>query len=90
MTRLIRVMETNASVIVQALQSEGHQAEVVVDKKLMPAPDVWCYRSYPGSDWHQEQQDLAEMVKDQVPLRISCSGKQANKVISRLKVDNAI
>ena len=89
MTRLIRVMESNADAIIQALQSEGHQAEVV-DKKMMPAPDVWCYRSYPGENWVEEQKELDEMVKDQVPLQISCSGKQAHKVISRLKADKVI
>jgi hypothetical protein len=82
-------MQTNADAIIRALQAEGHQAEVV-DQKFMPAPDVWCYRSYPGSDYQQEQQDLAEMVKGYVPLQISCSGKQANRVISRLKVDKVI
>ena len=89
MTRLIRVMETNADTIIQALQTEGHEAEVV-DKKLMPVPDVWGYRSYPGENWVEEQKELEEMVKDQVPLQISCSGKQANKVISKLKADKVI
>jgi hypothetical protein len=87
--RLIRVRETNANAIIQALKNAGHQAEVV-SQDLMPAPDVWCYRSYPGSDWYQEQLDLAEMVKGQVPLQISCSGKQANKIISQLKKEGVI
>ncbi|MFM6138819.1 MAG: hypothetical protein ACKPCP_32575, partial [Sphaerospermopsis kisseleviana] len=60
------------------------------DKELMPPPEVWCYRSYPGENWYEEQQELVQMVKGQVPLQISCSGKKANKIINKLKADKII
>ncbi len=87
--RIIRVREVNAEAIIKAIKLAGYEAQVV-DNALMPAPEVWCYRSYPGENWYEEQQNLAEMTKGQVPLQITCSGKKANKIINQLKADKII
>jgi hypothetical protein len=86
--KIIKVKPANATTIIEAIQSHGNDAEIVNFNKI--APSAWVdfiYFSTPPENWDG---DLTALIRYMVPIRISCSGTTAHKIIAGLKESGVI
>ena len=81
--KIIKTKPQNASVIADALTRAGFDAKIIPLKDLDRSQWIdYVYFDFPDSDWDGNPQSL---VRFMVPLQISCSGTQANKIIQSLR-----